>query len=315
MLWVGMMRRTNRDFEYEITESGVEILRCFAFGGKGAVIEIPEKIEGEAVTAVGAYAFSPQQTPGGDRIGEVILPRGVVKIGRYAFYNCRELTRLEFPGGLRDVGAGAFTGCHRVRALTLRMEGEETSCLREILMELPEEIHVTYLSDRGEARLVFPEFFEEGVENTPARIIVTHLHGSGMQYRNCFAQRKLQLTEYDKCFALARAQEEERLLTELCFGRLLYPLELSENARKQYTGFLREHLRAAARYALSGQEQHALRMLLGEVRPEEEELPVLLSEAQRAGDAQAVGRIQEYRRERFGGSFQKKADVRSRFSL
>ena len=53
MLWVGMMRRTNRDFEYEITESGVEILRCFAFGGKGAVIEIPEKIEGEAVTAVG----------------------------------------------------------------------------------------------------------------------------------------------------------------------------------------------------------------------------------------------------------------------
>ena len=56
-------------------------------------------------------------------------------------------------------------------------------------------------------------------------------------------------------------------------------------------------------------------MLLGEVRPEEEELPVLLSEAQRAGDAQAVGRIQEYRRERFGGSFQKKADVRSRFSL
>lgn len=55
-------------------------------------------------------------------------------------------------------------------------------------LELREEQYVNYHSKQGEARLVFPEFFEEAVENTPARILETHTHGSGMWYRNCFVQ-------------------------------------------------------------------------------------------------------------------------------
>ena len=36
------------------------------------------------------------------------------------------------------------------------------------------------------ASLVFPEFYVEGVENTPARILEERIHGTGMKYRNCF---------------------------------------------------------------------------------------------------------------------------------
>ncbi len=305
------MSKTNRNFEYTLTETGAEILRWLG----GGVAEVPEEIEGVTVTAVGPYAFSPEKSGGQDRIREVILPRGIRRIGRYAFYNCRELERLEFPGGLKDIGAGAFTGCHRVKEMTVRMEEDEASCLREILMELPEEMRVTYISERGRARLLFPEFFEEGVENTPARIIVTHLHGSGLQYRNCFVHKKLQFAEYDRCFALARAQEDEKLLAELSFNRLLYPLELSERARTQYAGFLHGHLTAAIRYALACGEPDAVKLLLTEASPGEDELLPLLDEAQRAGDAQAVSRIQEYRRARFGERMPKRADVRGRFSL
>lgn len=305
------MSKINRAFEYNITQHGARILRWLG----GGVAEVPEEIDGVTVTAIGEYAFSPERSGSSDTIREVILPGGISRIGRYAFYNCRELESLEFPGRLRDIGAGAFTGCHRVRKLTVRMEEDETTCLREILMELPEEMRVAYISDRGKANLLFPEFFEEGVENTPARIIVTHLHGSGMQYRNCFVQKKLQFAEYDRCFALAKAQEDEKLLAELSMSRLMYPLELSEKARTQYAGFLHEHLTAAIRYALTCGNPDAVKLLLTEIRPDEAKLPLLLTEAQRAGDAQAVSRIQEYKRECFGECTPQKADIRSRFSL
>lgn len=36
------------------------------------------------------------------------------------------------------------------------------------------------------AKLVFPEYFEESVENTPARIIMREMHGCGHMYRYCF---------------------------------------------------------------------------------------------------------------------------------
>lgn len=57
------------------------------------------------------------------------------------------------------------------------------------------------------ARLMFPEFYEEGVENTPARILETHVHGSGILYRNCFQGRKIDFYQYDNAFPHAMAQE------------------------------------------------------------------------------------------------------------
>ena len=43
---------------------------------------------------------------------------GVQKIGRYGFYNCRNLEELWFSSDFTDLGSGAFTGCQRRRAGT-----------------------------------------------------------------------------------------------------------------------------------------------------------------------------------------------------
>lgn len=56
-------------------------------------------------------------------------------------------------------------------------------------------------------RLTFPEYYEEAVENTPARIIDTHWHGSGYKYRQCFPETKLNLRLYDELFPLCSCQE------------------------------------------------------------------------------------------------------------
>ena len=90
-----------------------------------------------------------------------------------------------------------------------------------------------YHSKQGEAKLIFPEFFEEAVENTPARILETHTHGSGMMYRNCFVRQELQFHLYDERFEWAKGREYEDTLFRLVFGRLLYPYQLSEKAKKK----------------------------------------------------------------------------------
>ena len=244
-------------FLYEEAEQSIRITRVF---GQEDCVEIPEKVHGKTVTELGAYAFSDrldrqelaemlsvgkmcredgtasESVEGlpeiaGSRLLELQLPSGLVKIGRYAFYNCRGLRKLKFGGALEDIGAGALTGCHRIRYLEVNVKDDGTSSLREFLTELPEELRVDILK-RGEyGRFWFPEFFEEGVENTPARILENHVHGSGIRYRNCFIHKSLHIREYDDLFEYARAWEKESAVTAMALDRILYPVELSENAR------------------------------------------------------------------------------------
>lgn len=265
---------------YEITGEGIRIWRCFSYGTQ---IEIPEEIEGFPVTELAPYCFSGHQNEQelerkleegslvirgegddpvlqGNRLTGVYLPARLCKIGAYAFYNCNALEELHFYGSLSDLGAGLFTGCHHIRRLEVTLEEEETSCLQEILMEVPEQLSVI-LHGKEEAQLVFPEFFEEGVENTPARILVTHTHGSGMNYRNCFYQRRFEFQAYDRCFFRAKAQENPDTVLDMVLGRLLYPRELSESGRKDYECWVREHMETIGMLAVQRKDGKLLQWL------------------------------------------------------
>ena len=91
------------------------------------------------------------------------------------------------------------------------------SCLREILSELRQTLDVDYRDGAGNllCRLVFPEYFEESVENTPARIIMRQMHGCGHLYRYCFEETRFQVGEYDKLFPHVVVQELPGLVTRL----------------------------------------------------------------------------------------------------
>lgn len=92
-------------------------------------------------------------------------------------------------------------------------------------------------------KLVFPEHYEEAVENTPARILFTQHHGTGNNYRQCFYNREPDYRKYDELFVLAEAQEPPEVLEDLVFWRMEYPYELSERARKNYEAYLSDQLR------------------------------------------------------------------------
>ena len=117
------------------------------------------------------------------------------------------------------------------------------SYLKDVLDELPESLRVQYFQQKDpeggkeqfeEAHLVFPEFYEEGVENTPARILETHVHGSGISYRNSFQSRKFDFYQYDLLFPYAEALESPKLVADLVLGRLRWPLGLTQKAKEQY---------------------------------------------------------------------------------
>lgn len=267
-------------YEIEKKNNTVTICRCYVCGGG---IEIPEEIDDCPVTEIGDYAFSAYGPTGaedtyvcGAKLQEIILPKTIRRIGKYAFYGCSRLERMEFYSNISDIGAGAFTGCHRVRQLEVTLVKGEKSCLRELLLELREKQSVTLNSEEGRAKLVFPEFFEEAVENTPARILETHTHGSGMWYRNCFIQTELQFDLYDKRFPWAKEDENLDIVLEMAFGRLLYPIGLSQEAERKYKSFLAECFEDACRWVFARESLEETKYLAKEIAAESEMLQQMI---------------------------------------
>lgn len=304
---------------YEETKNGIRINRVWGYDN---IVEIPDMLRGKEVTELGAYVFSDhmdkrdleerikkgnlwmedgnrksdvEKLPeaAGPALRELILPKGMKKVGRYAFYNCRNLKKLDFGGKLKDLGAGALTGCHKVQELRVRLEEDGESCLREILTELPETLCVTIEKNKEKGHFWFPEFFEEGVENTPARILENHVHGSGIRYRNCFQNRKLNTAEYDALFPYAIAWEDEETVLKLALGRILTPFELAKKSEEHYLTYLREHMDRAAEILGEQKEYRLLGILLDILKPESKEIDKMLETARLQKDSIWIGLLMD----------------------
>ncbi|MCI9582528.1 MAG: leucine-rich repeat protein [Clostridium sp.] len=289
---------------YEETEGGIRVHRCFGKGGRAI---IPEQIRGKNVTELGDYVFSDglrclpagrwwndeemaDTYAGTDRdsqnagqlpplcglaVRTVSLPKTIRRIGRYAFYNCYDLQHLALSSGVRDVGAGAFTGCRNLTQLTIEVTGGERSCFKEVLAELSQELVAQYLhmergSDgqlypAGEARLLFPAYYEEAVENTPARILETHVHGCGHRYRYAFDGTAFLFREYDRLFPWLLAQDTAQSAALLAIGRLRYPLFLEDEARSAYADYLAGHLEETAACLFKENDMDAWKWLVSEL--------------------------------------------------
>lgn len=250
--------------QYRKVKNGIEIVRCF---GTEPYVVLPSQIEGLSVTRVAAYTFSARkreedtdvleyQTEDSIRFGEdeeflagmnvreVVFPNTVKSIGNYIFYGCKNLERIEFSDALMDIGSGAFTGCDRLSKLDVHLNMGEKSCVKEILGDLWQRIDVSFYYDEKKEKvdLIFPEHYEEAVENTPARILFTQHHGSGNNYRQCFTAKEVDYRKYDELFALAKVYDQIELLADLAFSRLISGKGLTEKSKKVYEEYISENL-------------------------------------------------------------------------
>ncbi|RGT72813.1 leucine-rich repeat domain-containing protein [Ruminococcus sp. AF18-22] len=270
--------------QYRIQNQEIEVVRCF---GTDSKIWVPAAIEGMPVTKIAAYAFSArkdkeeedvllyetkgvlafveeQRVLAGEEVEEVRLPDTLREIGNYIFYGCKNLRTLAFSDSLTQIGSGAFTGCSGLSKLHVHMLTGDKSCVKEILGDLWQRIDVVFsYIDGRKIQLVFPEHYEEAVENTPARILFTQHHGSGNNYRQCFYDKEVDCRKYDELFSVAKAQDKIPVLTDLVFSRLCYPAELTESARQSYEQFVRDRQEEILMYLVEAEKIEELREMSG----------------------------------------------------
>lgn len=310
-------------FHYRITDDReVEIVRCF---GRDPKIDIPQTIGGMPVTRMAPYAFSARKEKedggvlvceteeeslfgdresllAGELVGTVVLPDGMKELGRYLFYGCRDLSELRFTDSLENIGSGAFTGCRSLRRLEVRLLAGDRSCVPDILGDLWQRIDVTFRKQEEESRFIFPEHYEEAVENTPARILFTQHHGSGNNYRQCFYERKIDPRKYDELFYSARAQEEPDVTAQLALLRLMYPVELTREAQQAYEDYIRENAAQTAALLIDREDMQGLGEMSRRRLWTQDALALAVEHAAKTGRREALSYLMEERRKVSGGA-------------
>lgn len=254
----------------------------------------------------------------GRRLKAVVLPDALAAIGNYAFYGCDNLKTVSFPASIRRIGSGLFNSCPALSVLVFRQAVSAAppatpALLQEVLRTVNHEVEVRLQDPSGQdaVRLLFPEYYEEPKENTPARIIEIIWHGTGYQYRQCFLQRKLQYSQYDSLLPAADAQEMPQTLVRLCLDRLITPAELSRVHLESYVSCLRKRPDALWTFLLADQETDLtdwLRVLERSGYFTEERLDQMIDQASSAGRADASVYLMDLRRRMFRPSSGSKYD-------
>ena len=294
----------------------------------GAVCVVPEVLDGLPVTELADKVFS------GSAVEKVYLPRTLIRIGKYEFYGCEKLQEIHFYGSLREVGGGVLTGCRNIKSLTVHMDTAEESALRDFVTEINERVMVHVFMQDGQnrrmigvdtgfertaltsdvlekengeterARLIFPEYYDEAVENTPARITVSNIHGTGQKYRYCFEGRKFRFDRYDKLFVYEKVEESVLMASKIAVNRLRYPKGLWESAKKEYEKFLLENLYEVLLGSLEDPE--TVKWLAGQyLTPEKnpltaDEISGLITEVSKRHLPELSGMFMEIQRKKFG---------------
>lgn len=314
-------------FLYQVINEHIRIL---GYRGYSGFVRVPEKIQAMPVTELSAYAFSggwgrekmmssleqevlfcdeegnpvqaeEKQLPppiSCEALKEIYLPETIRKIGNYAFYNCVELSRVECYSSINDLGSGLFTGCIGIRYLDFHLTGDPHSCLKEILSELRQELYVNYYSASGNARLLFPEMFEESVEHTPARIIIREMHGCGHMYRYCFDHTEFQFHKYDALFPHLLVQETKRVIGSLVINRLYTPVHLLEHDKNLYEDYLKEHIENIAKQALK-EDPAMFLWLVREYGKEQKQFDSIVEMASKEEKPELLSNLMDLRRRRF----------------
>ena len=292
------------EFEYDVKENEICLKRCY---GTEERIEVPAQIEGMPVTVLASYIFSqarrePDQKAAicGNQVKEIVLPDTVREIDNYAFYGCYYLEALTLSHRTHDIAGGAFTGCRHLKNLTFRMEQAEGYCMKDVLSEVHHEMKVKLVYPNAVCTLLFPEYYEEAVENTPARQLETQFHGSGYSYRQCFQDGVFQFGEYDRLIQEAQNLESEDFCIELAVTRLMEKARLSQDAEGVYQSYLMEYRMSAAGWCIEFEQNETLEFLTGFIDWQEEELSDLIEEANAKGRLEIQSVLMDYKHQHFG---------------
>lgn len=171
-------------FLWEPVDSGCRLLRCF---GNSPILNIPDRIDGQTITEIGAYCFSRsrprfpeklykttfidtnhQETVleygqifnqkdfdfsilgtelDGTFLEEVTLSDNISTLHNAAFYNCRKLKKLSVGTKISGIGSDEFMNDSQLEHLIIRGKDSEPTGLSLILERIAENITVSFCPD------------------------------------------------------------------------------------------------------------------------------------------------------------------------
>lgn len=258
-----------------------EILRVYS---RTPCLVIPEIIDGYKVTKVGEYCFSETShieekysieldntqkslyhEGAGNYILEVMLPESIKSIGRNAFYNCRKLKSVTVGAACEEIGGDIFMNCRSLNTINVACNVNERSGIKQLLSRYSSDIEVVYeCNSEISAKIFYPEYVESYDEIAPAHIFGRNITGEGFRARECFTEGVPNLGQYDEIFEKASAEESIKTASKIALDRLLYPVDLSEKAKEQYLGYIREYDSDIMRILVSEKELETIYFLCSE---------------------------------------------------
>ena len=307
--------------------AGVTLLRAVTCDERAA---LPEELFGLPVTALGDHALAPtageaegeavQVTCGpvaadaewnNRNLRELTLPPALRRVGDYALMNCVGLKTLRLWDGVTFWGGGALMNCRALDTFHLTRTGEQGESLAYFADELSRELDVTITEPDGQTvRLLFPEYMEVYEENCPAHHFDYNIYGAGYPYHHCFRQKKLTMKEYDGLWRSYLGMEhKDGAALRLAWWRLRYPVELTEQAERRYTAYLRDHTDEAVRWLLAQRDPAGLRFLLARTEPTRELLSGACALAREEGAPEALAILLEEQHKRFPSGMDRTFDL------
>lgn len=316
------------DIYWEKTKyNGARIIRMF---GNLPTVVVPPQISGYPVTEIGSYCFSKtSRLPEhyltlaatqsaasrelcGSYIESVDLPDSVTILGDYAFYDCRNLSKIVFGKNLHTVGSDAFMNCQHLNRLQIRGKAGDTTGLRRILGQIFWNVEVSFLAFQQqhlpEAVVFYPEFQEAYDEIAPAHIFGRKIIGEGFRARQSFQNDVIDFFQYDQIFEKACAEEPVLPMCHLAFCRLCYPYSLADSKKSQYESYIRAHGKPFCRQMILEKKLDVLSFLFRTKLVLENDIPQILAFAAQAGWSEGAASLLRWKSANYPAKSQPKYD-------
>ena len=270
------------------------------YNGTSSQFEIPSAIEGLPVTKLEDYAFHNCRS-----LQKVILPDSITTIGNHAFYDCRKLESMVVFDSIHSIGDGAFKNCYQLRSIELYLWNGKISVLKNILSEFSAELTVTLhygqnAYEKGKtAKIIFPKFLYDYVENNSARIIRQETYGSGVHYRECMTENDIDYKKYDSIFHVGMAVDMLETTLFIALYRIMYPYQLMETSKDNYGCFIREHWEVLMKLLVEDEMREEILCLINENVISIEQLDSLMEYARRQQKLELVSYFLSYKQRNY----------------
>lgn len=280
-------------FEWEEVQGEIRITGC---SHSPDILNVPEEIAGLPVAQIGDYAFRGMET-----LGEVNLPASLRFLGDHVFFNCIHLKKLSVYDTLCHVGDGAFKNCDQLSEIAWYVRRNRASALRLLISDVMGDVRADIFYETAQARLMFPAFYFDYIENYPARIFEEVIYGSGQAYRQCFRGGDIDYEAYDRLFERSTREDEMKTVLEHAVGRLSCPWKLTKERRAVYQTWLSSHGAELIRKCMDAETPEDLERMLSLDFYDEKQTQEMISLALQRKNVEFVNLLMAYQGRRFAG--------------